>query len=726
MKRLLPAILFILTVNGYVFGQSYPWPIAPMDQQHRVSATFDECRGDRDHFHNGTDIPLAPGGNTLCVESGRVTSIYPNGGDAYIRVGRFAYIHVDADPSLEVGDQVALGELVGHTNSQAHVHLKDGGGASGEPVLNSLRPNAITPFEDPYGQRVYSIDFYLDGPGAHFSNDQVFGPVDIVVRAGDTTDTQASIDMNNGVYKIGYRVFESDQTTPVTNMQMSYVFDHLYSSSIINCVYAVGSNTSTYKYIVTNTETRDKFWDTSSLTPGDYSVAIYTFDTKNNSDTTFFPVTVMEQDTTPPDPPNLTFVGERNDSLVIEWEPNTESDLIGYRLYFSYDQTDWTLSKDESELGPETTQYAIPGYPDDTDIYFYLTAVDNAPLPNASQPSDKYGLRLSTENRVLIVDGFTRTIGIWPHPSHGFAAQYGHILDSLGVGFHTASSEATDSGVVSLDNYPAVFWMEGDNEQTLSSTERGQLKQYLEGGGQLFISGAYLAKDLGLNGDTESQEFLQNFLKAHFGEIILNPYGFAGVSSTLFSGITGAIDTSNFPLDSLSTIVSTSDASSSLQLPGGETIGNQYEGTFGTGTTSGKAVVSAVPPLVIANGTTRAQILRAVLGYFGQTSTDIVQSDRGNLPKKYDVSAAYPNPFNGETTFRVTVSGAAQLRYNVVDILGRRVYSNHQVLPSAGEYQFRWDAASLASGVYFLDLQIIAQENPANVHRFRDKILLLK
>lgn len=726
MKRFLSAILFTLTVFGYVFGQSYPWPISPMNQQHRVSATFDECRGDRDHFHNGTDIPLAPGGNTLCVESGQVTSIYPNGADAYIRVGRFAYIHVDADPSLEVGDQVALGELVGHTNSQAHVHLKDGGGASGEPVLNSLRPNAITPFEDPYGQRVYSIDFYLDGPGTQFTNNQVFGPVDIVVRAGDTTDTQASIDMNNGVYKIGYRVFDSDQTTPVTDMQMSYVFDHLYSSSIINRVYALGSNTSTYKYIVTNTETRDKYWDTSSLAPGDYSVAIFTFDTKNNSDTTFFPVTVMEQDTSPPTPPHLTFVGERNDSLVIDWQPNTEPDLAGYRLYFSYDRTDWTLSKDESELGPETTHYAIPGYPNDIDIYFYLTAVDNAPLPNASQPSDKYGLRLSSDYSVLLVDGFNRTTGIWPHQSHSFAAQYGHILDSLGVGFHTASSKAIDSGYVSPDAYPSVIWMEGDNEQTFSSSEREQLRQYLEGGGQLMASGAFISKDLGLSSDTGAQSFLHNYLRANFGEIIRQPYSFAGVASTLFSGVTGTIDTTDFPLDSLSTIVPANDATASLQLSSGETIGNQYEGTFGTGTISGKVVVSSIPLFVIANGAIEAQILQAVLGYFGLIPTEIVQSDHGNLPEQYDVSAAYPNPFNSTTSFRVSVTQPVRLRYAVFDILGRKVFSQEKPIASAGVYDIHWDASSFASGVYLLEVRLINRENHSIVHTFRDKMLLLK
>ena len=46
-------------------GATYPWPLAPMDIQHNVSATFCECRQDRDHFHDAIDIPLGYGGAGL-------------------------------------------------------------------------------------------------------------------------------------------------------------------------------------------------------------------------------------------------------------------------------------------------------------------------------------------------------------------------------------------------------------------------------------------------------------------------------------------------------------------------------------------------------------------------------------------------------------------------------------------------------------------------------------
>jgi len=59
--------LLLIPLGLFAQINNFPWPMAPMSSQHRISATFDECREERDHFHNGTDIPLAPGENVLNI-----------------------------------------------------------------------------------------------------------------------------------------------------------------------------------------------------------------------------------------------------------------------------------------------------------------------------------------------------------------------------------------------------------------------------------------------------------------------------------------------------------------------------------------------------------------------------------------------------------------------------------------------------------------------------------
>jgi hypothetical protein len=222
-------------------------------------------------------------------------------------VGRFCYLHVDPNPDLNVGDPVELGDLVGTTNNQNHIHFKDGGGASGTVTINALRPGALAPFEDPYKPTVHTIRFYPNQAATSFPTATISGLVDIVSRSFDKTDN-STYGGNNGVYSIGYQVFADDETTSVRGPIFPYTFDTIPSNSYIENVYFQGSGTSTYLYIVTNQITHDSYWDTRQVEPGPYKVSVYCCDTRDNWDTTSVWVEVAEQDVTPPAVPTLASV----------------------------------------------------------------------------------------------------------------------------------------------------------------------------------------------------------------------------------------------------------------------------------------------------------------------------------------------------------------------------------------------------------------------------------
>ncbi len=78
-----------------------------------------------------------------------------------------------------------------------------------------------------------------------------------------------------------------------------------------------------------------------------------------------------------------------------------------------------------------------------------------------------------------------------------------------------------------------------------------------------------------------------------------------------------------------------------------------------------------------------------------------------------------PNPFNVESRIQLELAGAGHLRAIVFDILGREVARLADADFAAGRHTLRFDGSSLASGVYFLNLQ-----TPQSV--MTRKLLLLK
>jgi photosystem II stability/assembly factor-like uncharacterized protein len=83
-----------------------------------------------------------------------------------------------------------------------------------------------------------------------------------------------------------------------------------------------------------------------------------------------------------------------------------------------------------------------------------------------------------------------------------------------------------------------------------------------------------------------------------------------------------------------------------------------------------------------------------------------VPEEKGNpLPVKVVLEQNYPNPFNPTTTISFQLTANSFVTLKVYDVLGREVATlvNEAKLP--GTYSVQWDAAGVASGVYFYKLQ---------------------
>jgi hypothetical protein len=99
--------------------------------------------------------------------------------------------------------------------------------------------------------------------------------------------------------------------------------------------------------------------------------------------------------------------------------------------------------------------------------------------------------------------------------------------------------------------------------------------------------------------------------------------------------------------------------------------------------------------------------------YTGDPTTAILEVG-GETPDEFEMSEAYPNPFNPETTirFQIPVAGQGQhVTLRVYDITGRLVTTLMNDTIAAGTYHAGWDGTdargrAVASGGYLFELRV--------------------
>ena len=117
---------------------------------------------------------------------------------------------------------------------------------------------------------------------------------------------------------------------------------------------------------------------------------------------------------------------------------------------------------------------------------------------------------------------------------------------------------------------------------------------------------------------------------------------------------------------------------------------------------------------------------RASFGFwYAQTMLVTAVSPVGpGIPAVYSLAQNYPNPFNPSTVigYRLPQSGSVKLA--VFDLLGRDVALLAQGVQEAGTHTVNWNAARVASGVYFYRLEVFSADGSLKYVSTRNLLVL--
>ncbi len=90
-----------------------------------------------------------------------------------------------------------------------------------------------------------------------------------------------------------------------------------------------------------------------------------------------------------------------------------------------------------------------------------------------------------------------------------------------------------------------------------------------------------------------------------------------------------------------------------------------------------------------------------------------------SMPKSFELSSAYPNPFNPSTSVNLYLPSEMNVNLEVYDLNGRSVATLLSGVQSPGDYNLNWNASNQASGMYLIKAEIASEVSV-------QKILLLK
>ncbi len=291
--------------------------------------------------------------------------------------------------------------------------------------------------------------------------------------------------------------------------------------------------------------------------------------------------------------------------------------------------------------GGSTTSFTIPAEVlEGASASFFRVVATNA--GGHSLPSKVVAARPAGQDAasVLLVDGFDR-IDRTQNERQSIGA--GQIIDRVrtrfgntqdlavpvaaaisafsgSLGFDTADNDVVIAGDVNLADYEHVIWILGDEsvaDETFDDTEQNLLLSYVQGGGNLMVSGSEVGFDMVANNNGPGFQAL--VLRSDFVADDAGTNDVTGAAGSIFDGLNLAFDDGAFErdIDTPDVISPALGSQAALTYTGGSgAAAIQFDGGF----SHGNVVYFGFPFEAILGQSSRQQTLARVLEFFGETS----------------------------------------------------------------------------------------------------------
>ncbi|MBN1476953.1 hypothetical protein JXA47_09380 [Candidatus Sumerlaeota bacterium] len=334
------------------------------------------------------------------------------------------------------------------------------------------------------------------------------------------------------------------------------------------------------------------------------------------------------------DEPTVQWVVENGLGNV--WIPFDGEASDGFRLQHSTDGSAWATLQTEATLGSAAFRADVSGVSAGAN-HFYRVCSVNSGVPTAWSDTLAYRQPQAGGASVLIVDGIDRwrTQG-GDNPGHTFLVPVAESLGRLGYGYESCSNEMVAAGMIDLSDYDVVIWLlaeESTFDETVSRGEQFHIEDYLEGGGNLFISGSEMGWDLDHLSpsadaprfwDVTDEGFMLDYLKFDLDDDGTggNGYVASGVASTPMDGLSIHFDDGThgtYDVAYPDCYALQGSAEAWLTYPGysDRVAMGAWEGMFGSGVVTGCVVTMGFGLEAVYTDSERDDLLLGVMTYFG-------------------------------------------------------------------------------------------------------------